>query len=561
MRKQFLVLMGAALLVTSTSGIVLPSNSAYASESVVTTNQGRESGEGPAASANTIDYSTMVLNNWLSKLDIYAAAVSGKDSDEFRNSLDNGATITTASGLTSSDLISKLTDLFAQNVSFEVRMGSLTEKEAALLQQQVSSSISELVSKGWKGASSTVFLHMDGSDIIQSRVNRIISDAAFSSEIGSIELRNALRAGKSLVEATGLDASTLSDALTALLNQDLDAAVKLGSLKADQLEQAEKSGAEKIWAIINERGYDVKTTAWMEEYGQTLLAEKLDSGSIIQAAAIYSDKNYSDLLDALASGQSLIEATGLASTDLSAQLLDRVNRDLENEWESGNLSAKLVGQLEKSAAAQINQALSQSGFGKVAEGSSNHLIAQESIRSIVDASANYMGSSVVDLRAELAKGQSLVEATLVDEAELSNYLKTKADSFINQAVQKGWLKASDKASTQTEAYTLVNDAINTRGYKVQVDSKQYLADRVDRIIEDVAAVSGIEGTDLLKNLAEGQSFAEAAKTDADSLLYKLLKNANQDINKLSTVGAVSEEDASVFKSEYASKVIELINAN
>ncbi|MEW9702728.1 hypothetical protein [Paenibacillus sp. SI8] len=562
MRKQLMVIMGAAILATSTSGIVLPAHPAFANESVATTDQAVQLTSGNSTvSAGTVDFSSMFLNKWLSKLDVNTAIASGIKTDDFTQLLHTGSTLQAASGLIDSDLISKLTDLFAQNVASEVQAGSLTDKEAGVLQQQFTANISGWIQHTWNGASPVVFLQADGKNIVQNRLNRIISDAALAAVLSETDIRQSLHSGKSLVEATGLDASTLSDDLTALLNEDLDAGISAGSIQADQRDQLAKSGADNIWAIINEKGYDHTTNPWMEKYGQALLEGKLDESSIIQSTATYSDKKYEDILAALALGQSLVEASGLASADLLSQLLDPVKQDLDREWNAGNISAKLRDQLQQRASDEMNKAINQPGYGKLTDGSSNHQIAEESIQSIVESSANYAGLSVVDLRKALTGGQSLVEATLEDEADLSSHLVSGAHSFIDQAVQKGWMKASDTTATQTEADALVNDAINRRGYKDQVDTKQYLADRSDRIIDDIASISGIETSDLLRSLAEGKSLSQAANTDADSLFYNLLERANQEINRFVAAGALSENDASALKTDYTSMVEKTLNSN
>jgi hypothetical protein len=88
-----------------------------------------------------------------------------------------------------------------------------------------------------------------------------------------------------------------------------------------------------------------------------------------------------------------------------------------------------------------------------------------------------------------------------------------------------------------------------------------LEDRLGRIIDDVAAVSDTEANDLIKSLAQGKSLAEAANSDADTLLYKLLAQANKDMNKFEAVGSVNEKDAAVFKTDYATKVEAILNIN
>lgn len=106
-----------------------------------------------------------------------------------------------------------------------------------------------------------------------------------------------------------------------------------------------------------------------------------------------------------------------------------------------------------------------------------------------------------------------------------------------------------------------NKVAFTRSYKAPIDAKSYLAERLDRIIQDVSAVSNIEAADLMKRLAQGESLSQAAETDSDSLLYQLLAQANENMNALVTAGSVSEGDAAVFKTDYAAGVSKLLSVN
>ncbi|TXK76797.1 hypothetical protein [Paenibacillus sp. N3.4] len=561
MKKQFVVLMGVAVLATSTSGLVLPVHSAYASDAQTTGSQAQEAAATlDAASAVTVDYPTLVLNNWFSKLDEYTADASGKETDDVRNSLENNQSLAAASGLDQSDLVSKLSDSLAQDLASQVQEGDLTQKESTQLQQLATSQINNLVSGNWSKAAFTTSINDNGSAIIHHRLQNILSDTVgIATDTNSSQLRAALRNGQSLAEAAGIDAGTLTDSLTALLNSDLQAAVTTGQLQADLLDKTEQTGAEAVQKIVSEEGYDIPTTSWMEKYGQSVLADKLDT--TIQTTAIFASKDLSDITNALSAGQDLVSASGLTYDDLLSQLTSNVNQGIETEWQAGNISAKLATELEQSAAKQLDAAITQSGYGQSVSGTSNKDIAAESLRSIISDSAGYTSSSVGDLQAALDSGKSLVEATNLADGELLSVLQSRVDNYLNLAVTNGWLNAADKTATEQDAYAQLSNAIGIRGYKIPIDTKSYLAERLDRIINDAAAVSNIEAADLTKSVAQGQSLAKAAQTDSDSLLYKLLAHANENINAYVAAGSVSEDDAAVFKTDYAAGVSKLLSIN
>ncbi|NOU98768.1 hypothetical protein [Paenibacillus planticolens] len=561
MRKQLIVLMGATLLVAGASGMALPVLSAYAAETGTAAAVSLSDTQSDTSST-TSDYSTLLLNDWLSKLDIHTEALSSRNSGDFADALASGAILTAASQLEASDLIGKLNALFSEDMASEVQSGSLTAQEAAALAQTANERIAGLVNSGWSAGSHTVVIQTNASAIIHSRLRTIADDASLPSGVGSIDLRRALRDGESLVEATGMDRSALNDALTALLNQDLEAAVKEGTLPADQLEKAEKDGASALWDAANTEGYDPETTLWMEQYGQRLLADRLDPISIIQYAAAIGGKDIGDVQSNLSDGQNLSTATGMAESDLTSQLTDNVNQVLENEWKAGNLTVKLLTKLEQHAGDVLQKAVEQSGYGtQAAAGTSSSALAAESIRSIVADSAGYAGMSVSDLHDKLATGQTLVGATAVDQAELTSALQPRIDAFLNAAVQKGWLAKDNEQATKDEAYVLLNDAVTTANYKATIDAKQYLVDRLNRIVDDAVEVTDTKSDEVLKSLASGRSLQQALGVDTDSLLLKLLRKADKEINGFVTYGELSENEATALKNDYASAVTKIIANN
>ncbi|MNH98655.1 hypothetical protein D3C73_513980 [compost metagenome] len=555
MKKQLMVLMGVAVLTASTSGLVAPVEAANVSQVVTNAVNGQGFISNNDAGVTEVSLGALVLNKWLNNLDIQTAAVSGKDYSEISSSLDNGETLLTASELAYTDLIAQLQARLAQDLKIEVRKGSLTEKEALELEQQASSSMNNLVSSPWNDIEHMAAIHNDGSDIIQYRITNSLSDTAILSEVGSSELRRSLRNGQSLLEASGLDSTTLIDYLTAKMNDDLETAVRKNKLSTDALIKAKHMGAEKIQTVVFTKGYEAKTTAWMEAFGQSIINKYVQTR--VTYASNQTDKDYSDIVSGLEAGQSLAAASGLENSVLFTLLTDYIYTDLEAEWAAGSFSVELLEQLKLDAAKQVNESLG----GQVAAGSSDKGIAQESVHSIITATAGYMSYTEDELREMLHQGKSLVEATGSDEAELINWLQWRSDSFIHQAVNKGWLKASDEQATKAEAQSLLKDAVNTRGYKAQVDANRYLEDRLDRILDDVADITDTKTNDLLRSLAQGQSLAKAANTDEDSLLFKLLSQTNQEINKLEAWGSIGEDEAVLLKTEYAAGIVKLLSVS
>ncbi|RKN81997.1 hypothetical protein [Paenibacillus ginsengarvi] len=560
MKKRFVVLMGAVVIAAS-GGFAGPQHSAYAdavkSETAPASNEGAVQ-TSPAATvqaAAPLTYADLLVHKQLSQIVTLAFAFADSDIDysSYLGAVYEGKSLAEAAGVSPGDLNDQLTASVQHTVQAEVAAGSLTATEGEQAVTSLSSAISAAVS-GSLNQAARLSATDAGQDLVQLHLSRIVPNTAVYIEGSAADLLRAMQAGQSLAEAAGLSADALSDQLDSQLFADLDNAVQSGKLLAADAEARKAEAAKAIREAVSTPSFDKVNTVWMDRFGAQLVARKLDSAE--RLAAVQSSKDYSDVLEALAQGKTLADATGISEADLAEQLGSPIHQAIDASWLNGSLSRQAADQWK----AKADEALNRLIRGEAPAGSpqADAAIAQGSTRDIVKASASYASLSYEDLKQAVASGQTLVQATGLTEEELLGTLKAEADSYIAEAVLSGRLDRSAEQATREEAYTLIRSAIETAGYAGKVDAQLYGSELASRIVEQAAETDGVNASELLEALAQGYSLSSAAHTDKDSLIYSLLRSANQEINGLAGEGRITDEESAQLKSDYTSSLLELL---
>lgn len=507
------------------------------------------------ASQQTVTYSDVFVSAWLNSLPERVSGLYSEDQDIYAERLADGASIADAAGESYTTIVSDLTALFNKDAENEVAHGYLTVEEAADAAKQVESLLPKLLSQAWSGYDAAAeALHL-GREALNNRLSQLVQLTAGVSEISTADVRAALKAGESLVEASGLSESDLTAYLLSGLNQDLDRLVQTNRLTQEESSGLKSEAALAVAKIVNTKGYDAEENAWMDVYAQSLINEKLSS--VARLAAIYADEDYTDVANALAAGQSLETATGMDADQLAAHLQADVDKALDAAWISGALSTAKLDEWKAEAQKQLLAAVTANGYGAATE--ADPAIVKESLRSIVSQTASYAGLGLAELRSQLDSGATLAAAADLSAAELASALDSSVDAYIDQAADNGWLKTEAAASTKDAAYAELLAAVDQAGYTGEVDADAYLKERADRIVYDAAAVTGTPAAQILEGLAQGRSLAAAAQTDAATLYKGLVKQTNKEINTYVTAGSLSSQDADALKADYSLKLLDALN--
>ncbi|MEK8130670.1 hypothetical protein WMW72_22440 [Paenibacillus filicis] len=514
----------------------------------------------PVISEGAGVYGSLVLSRWLSQLEPYAAAVSDVDADSYASAIDGGQSLVQASGLAEGTLVSRLTAKFAEDLRTEVSAGRLTEAEADQLKGISSDAVSRVLNGQSPASAVGISSLSPGKSIVQSRITRIVADTALLADAGSAELRAALRNGKNLVDASGLDRSALIDGLYAKLTSDLDSQTSGGAVTAEEAATLKSAGLDDIQRIVDTAGYDGEgVTALQKAYGERLLRVFL--GSVVQNAASSSDADYGDIVSALEAGGTLASATHVDAGTLNSQLNAAFAAKAEEAWQSGALSVQALEQLEKQAAGEIDKAVNTAGYGTgfgAASLPANKGIAEESMLQLVNQSAVYTDQSAEAIQSAVAGGQSLVQATGISADELTSMLQSSVEASINKAVSQERLLPQEVAATKSYAAGLVASAVTTGGYVPAVDTTSFVQNQLASAIDRIGDLSDKNADELWWSIATGSTPAEAAGNDLNSLLAGLIGPVNQQLNAYVSAGSLIEKDAAAAKAQFADGVIKLL---
>jgi hypothetical protein len=561
MKKMLVTLTGIAMIGGAFNGLPLSASAAAEtalSSTALTVQAGTHSSEVNQAKEQSI-YASLLLTNWMEQMAWKTELVSGLDSGIVMDALNSGQTFVTASGLAAGDLTDKLAKSFEEDLQSEVRYGYLTEAEFAQLKSDALGIISKAIytdMKAYKNKSG-------GAHILETWMISIVQKSSLIAEKVNIEVKQALRNGSNLVESTGLDSNVLVDGLTAQLTSDLETFKYLGKISDSEYAELLAGGTKEIARIVAVEGYDGEPlTYWRSEYASNLL-DKFKT-SLIQDTMLIADKDYDDVINALAGGATLSTASGLDGQALTDQLAKRNNEAIEREWAAGRLNVEQAEQLKEDTLELVRSSVFISGFGTKAEGTtvvaSNSAVAKDIMQGIVDQSAAYSDKTLEEYIAAIEQGQSLVQATGLDQSVLVQALQSNVNTKLQQAVARGQLSLSELDATRAEAYQLLNHAVITSNYVEEIDADRYVQQQLDQVVEAAASLGDISVNDVYIAIADGKSLAEATGMTTNSFLVKLIRNVNQELNEYAAAGSLTQEQADAAKAGYATKLSEL-NAN
>lgn len=476
LKKTMATLTSLAMIAGALSSLPLSASAASAEPAAQTASPQMTTGQAPSSAPASASealgtYPSLLLNSWLKDVVGRAASLSSQDSQTVKDALSSGATLAQATGLSQSELVDKLVDQFNSDMDLEASKGTLSSNELAQLKASARSALSDAVASNGLAAAKS-----EGDAVVSARLRQIISDTASLSGIGSVDLKNALRQGQNLLQASGLDETTLVDGLTQKLNLDIDMLASRGLWTAEELSALKADGKKKIERIISTNGYDGEgETALMKAYGTKLLKDFYDSA--LTTAAVHSDNDYSAVLAAVKGGADLSTATGIDAKTLSDQLLAVFNGKVEQEWQNGSLSAKLADQLKADAAKQVPVIVTTKAYG--------------------------------------------------------------SDNNANTA-----------ASDSTDA-----DAV------IPVNGDQYVQQRLDRVMDDIAGMAGKSVSELYRSAVSGGSIAKASGLNSDTIKLQLIGDVRQELNADVAAGSISEKDALAAIAKYESQLVDLLAGN
>lgn len=270
-----------------------------------------------------------LLHDRLDWIIMDTALLSDQESSEVIESLEQGGTLVSASGMTESDLLAGLGAKADEAIESAWRSGSVTVKLADELKQKAAERLKEAVRMAGYGTAASADARSD-SGVAEASLRHMIERSASYANLSAVEVRDALKAGQTLVEATGVEHDELLMVLQSTTDAYINAAVGDGTLAQGAAALTKAEAGHRLEQAIETRGYVPKVG--VEAYVQ----ERLER--VVADAAALANKPADELLLALAQGRLLADEVGTDNGSLVYKLLSDVNRELNDFVVSGSLT-------------------------------------------------------------------------------------------------------------------------------------------------------------------------------------------------------------------------------
>ncbi|MFH5182110.1 hypothetical protein ACHHV8_05435 [Paenibacillus sp. TAB 01] len=388
------------------------------------------------------------------------AWLADKDAAVINEALLKGQTLAEASGLSASELTDKLTGLLKEDINHLYEDSDASSSELDALKAQGAAAIASAVSeKGFQPAAAAAVVDLNA--VIQSQLSLVFSNAsAFSSEDSS-DIEQRLQSGQSLAQAVGLSQAELTSKLTAQLNQTIDNAVSQQHIAPSVVQKAKEDGARQLAEVIATG----KTSASLTGNSATVSSSVYEAvyarlDSIVADATLLSDKDYIDVTDALQSGATLVQATGLSESGLYSSLKALMDSDIDRAAQGAVLEGDL-NQVKNEAYDQIQTIITTPGFTATGKKAADDLKAnvEAHLKLAASEAATLADKELYEVEDALKQGSSLAAATGLNSSELTQKLLASVNQYID--ANSANVDADTVAKVKQDAAAYISQLVQT----------------------------------------------------------------------------------------------------
>ncbi|ULL18934.1 hypothetical protein DVH26_33570 [Paenibacillus sp. H1-7] len=301
----------------------------------------------------TADWQKQLINN--------TSIVADKDYSEIRDILDDNGTLIQASGLSGAALFDGLRDKLDQEIASASQAYLIDDQQLSVLRSDLYSlTQSAINTPGFKPqtASKNSF-HFKA--ILKEQLAGLSSAASSFSSEDSLDVKDRLLAGETIVEATRMDASLLLNNLLTSINGQIQAAQNSGAITSEDADQYRNEAKNAFSAAITAPGGvkpEDKAAASKAQF-DALIQGKLES--IASTAYLVSglEDEGNDFLSDYNNGSSLVRLTGLSADELAQRIAKVWEQDTDAWSASAGLTDEEKEELEQQVLNQIRAALNQ----------------------------------------------------------------------------------------------------------------------------------------------------------------------------------------------------------
>ncbi|PYI57418.1 hypothetical protein [Paenibacillus flagellatus] len=444
-------LAAAVLLGGSLSGI---GGTVYASETSV---------------VSQVDYKAVVERN-LTYIVGHVASLAGRDDSSVRESLARGDDLVKVSGMTSRELLEKLVESMNQSIDFAARGDkSVTAEELNRIKSEAASQISTIITTSGYDDLKRNATKPDYAKIVSNNLSTLVVSVSAYADRSESAIRDSLRQGKTLVEASGLNREELYNKLIGSLNQSIDFAARNDKLTtSEELAKIKSEAADKISTIISTSGYD-DTSLRFPKPDYAKVVERGLATLVGQVASI-ADRTDDSVRESLRQGRSLAEISGLKREELMNRLVETMNQGIDfSARNDKSTTPEELSKIKSEAASKISTIISTSGYDDIAHNTPEvdyEKVVERDLSFIVSHVASLADRKDSDILDALASGQTLVQASGMNRQELLDKLVASMNQSIDFAAR------NDKKTTKEELSRIKSDAasristiLSTSGYK------------------------------------------------------------------------------------------------
>jgi len=406
------------------------------------------------------------------------------------------------------------------------------------------------------------------NQLINYHISILAKDAAQATGQDADDIQDALAAGSTLTQATGISNAEILADLTSILTFDLHKAYSYGLISTDEVQAGETSVTDQLSSVLAVKGNQLPS-ADSNAVLAHLVMNRLDN--IVRDTANYGRKDQNDVKEDLRQGKTLVQsAARLDPGELKADLLLLLKQDLQFEVNTNGASQADANRYYSLGASKLTYIMNTPGYNpdsvKLAAADLSKFVANRLSRVVTD-TAFFARKDEKDVWDALHQGKSLVEiAANLDPGELKEKISTVLRQDLDFEVALGVATQEDANKAYAEGAAQLSVILGTPGYTPavnapsQADLQQLIQSRIDRVINDTAVFGKKEEKDVVTDLRQGKTLVQsAAKLDSGELKEKVLNVLRQELDFQVSLNRATQADADKAYAEGSAKLAAIIN--
>lgn len=366
------------------------------------------------------------------------------------------------------------------------------------------------------------------TEVVNKKLGSLLILAVAISDEDYEEIEHRLGQGQTLVEASRVNKEELLNHIMDSVREALRRDAELGHIASDEA----ASLAEQAEPIIEE---EITKPGGAQAGSFDFDALLNDCLSTLQlAATAYSDEDDDDIRNRLEQGETLAHATRMQPSELLENLLAPVYQEIERARVLGQLTAEDAEAKKTEARNAVSKAITTPGGSSTAVFDFNAVLSDR-LATLGIAAIAY--SDDEDVKYRLEQGETLVQATRLQQNELLDRLMAPVKEDISRAVMFGAITAEEASEYTEQARTAISEAITTPGGAKEasavLDTQAFLNEKLSELAFQAYVVADggdLDLFDLRQAYAAGESLSSLTGLSSEELASRIADLWKSDLN-------------------------------